>query len=214
MWSSVSLSLPPRLQGADGEPGARGPQGHFGAKGDEGTRGFNGPPGPIGLQVSWGVERGAESWGQESHYEGGREVGGRPVGSEGGNWVWGVLLTRVCALYTCSGLARPLRGEGRNRRRGAYGEYDPNWLQPHLWSPPTHSAHPGTLLPGLLPLLLFFSRDLCPAQSPTFLCTPLLPSPAPAVSFAPLLALVHLFLCRDHLAPQDLEALLDQMELM
>lgn len=52
-------------QGVDGEPGARGPQGHFGAKGDEGTRGFNGPPGPIGLQVSWGLETGAESWGQD-----------------------------------------------------------------------------------------------------------------------------------------------------
>lgn len=36
----------------------------------------------------------------------------------------GGLVTWVCAVYTCAGFARPLGGEGRNRRRGPYGEWD------------------------------------------------------------------------------------------
>lgn len=128
---------PPQPQGADGEPGARGPQGHFGAKGDEGTRGFNGPPGPIGLQVSWGEEAGAERWGSQRGWClpqtlaspcSGRRIGGWGAGSGGGDGrglAPGGLVTWVCVVYTCAGSARPLRGEGRNRRRGPDGECDP-----------------------------------------------------------------------------------------
>lgn len=93
---------------------------------------------------------------------------------------------------------------------------DPDWPRPLLLVTPQHSAQPSTHcycpppppLPGLA------------APAP---CSGSLPGPAPpphsctpvAVSLTSLPCLrVDLFLPRDHLAPQDLEAQLDPMEPM
>lgn len=108
---------------------------------------------------------------------------------------------------------------GPSGEKGETGDVGPMVSMTPTGSSPT-SGHPPPIQLTLAPC----SLACCPCSSsfpgisvlpnPPHSCALPFSPPPPPLSFAPLLALVHLFLCRDHLAPQDLEALLDQMELM